>query len=117
MGLHDYSGMVRYGRALELADPKPRVTELVITGIEGSLGVFINSQHAGVLYAPNASLRIDHLLRTGTNVIEIEALNTLVNLFSRLPSPYSIMQDPGGGFSGVRMRTSRSELYRSNESL
>jgi alpha-L-rhamnosidase len=117
LGLHDYSGMVTYERTLEVTHPHPPFTELVLTGIEGSLHVSVNGQPAGVLYTPNASLRIDHLLRMGANSIEIEASNTLVNLFSRLPSPYSSMQNPSGGFSGARTRSTRPNLHRSDELL
>ncbi len=102
MGLSDFSGIATYRRTWEVDLPIPHRALLVLVGLEGSARISVNGRQAGVAYGVADEVRIDHLLAPGPNVLEIECANTLVNLFSRLPSPFSVKQPPGGGLTGVR---------------
>jgi alpha-L-rhamnosidase len=106
IGLGDFSGLGIYEREIELGPEKPSFASLVFSKLEGSARVIVNDSEVGVCFEPDAEIRIDKYLAEGKNKVVIESANTLVNLFSRLPSPYSIMQKPGGGFEKIILKVS-----------
>ena len=103
LGLRDFSGVVVYERSVTVDDLQGARADLVLSGLQGSAHVTINGVPAGTLYSPTAQLRVDGLLHDGSNELRIECANTLVNLYSRLPSPFAIMQSPGGGFTSAEL--------------
>lgn len=108
-GLSDFSGTGTYRRVWEFGSSLPRRADLYLVGLEGSASISVNGTRAGVAYGVADRVRVDHLLVPGPNELEIECANTLVNHFSRLPSPFSVKQMPGGGFTGVRAALEGSE--------
>ena len=98
LGLADFSGKGIYERNLDFGPSIPGVVELQLTDLVGTARVLVNGHEVGVCVSENTAIRIDAYLTPGNNRVVIESANTLVNLFSRLPSPYSIMQTPSGGF-------------------
>lgn len=101
LGLRDFSGLVHYEKTLELTEAIPEGLYLRLEDLEGTAVVKVNSEVAGTIVLGTELIRIDEFLVLGKNNIEIEAANTLVNLFSHLPSPFSTMQKASGGFTKV----------------
>lgn len=104
LGLRDFSGLAIYEKMHDFGEEVPAFVELEISGIEGSLRVLVNDRLAGYALGPKISIPLDGLLVTGVNKFAVESANTLVNLFSRLPSPYSTMQKPSGGFTKATLK-------------
>jgi hypothetical protein len=100
-GLSDYSGSVRYRRSFVWRREVGEDAWLQLSGLVGTAEVAINGHPAGVLLWPSSRLPLGSILRRGDNSIEIVAANSLANFSRRLPSPYSGMQEPGGGFGEV----------------
>lgn len=106
LGLQDFSGMAIYERTFSLPAHTPKNAVVEFTNLVGSARIFVNGQEVGTCLEPNSEIKIPQKILSGENTIVIECANTLVNLFSRLPSPYSIMQEPGGGFDRAVLRIS-----------
>jgi hypothetical protein len=104
LGLRDYSGLAIYEKMYDFGAEVPEECELEIQGNEGSLMVVVNGRLAGYALGPKISIPLSGLITPGINKFVVESANTLVNLFSRLPSPYSIMQKPGGGFTKATLK-------------
>ena len=104
LGLRDFSGFAIYEKMHDFGADVPAFVELEIGGIEGSLRVLVNDRLAGYALRPKISIPLDGLLVPGVNKFAVESANTLVNLFSRLPSPYSTMQKPSGGFTKATLK-------------
>ncbi len=104
LGLQDFSGIAVYERTFSLPANKPTQIAVELTNLVGSARIYVNGQVVGICLEPNPEVQIAQAILPGKNTIVIECANTLVNLFSRLPSPYSIMQEPGGGFNRVVLK-------------
>lgn len=108
LGLSDFSGTVRYSKQLELKDELPTYLAMRIEGLCGSARLLVNGIEAGQFVAGDEIIRLDRLTKAGDNLLQLEVANTLANLFAHLPSPYSIMQPPGGGVTRVALVSKKS---------
>ncbi|MBB5835789.1 glycosyl hydrolase [Kribbella italica] len=103
-GLGDFSGVVRYRSDFAWQSTGERVL-LSLPGVESSARITLNGREVGTLLTDRQEVELTETVAVGTNTLEIQVANTLVNRFSVLPSPFSRMQRPGGGFRAVRLRT------------
>lgn len=104
LGLSDFSGLGIYEKKIAFESSVPKFAELELLGIEGTVRLLVNNSEVGIGYGDSVKFRFEPWLAVGPNSIVVESANTLVNLFSRLPSPFSIMQSPGGGFKQARLK-------------
>jgi len=102
LGLGDFSGTVTYATAVEL--DAPARASLVLHGLVGTAAVTINGTPLPVAMLTSTDLPVGDFLRPGRNELVIEVANTLANYYGRVPSPYSAMQHPGGGFVAAEIR-------------
>jgi hypothetical protein len=110
LGLADYSGLARYTTDFSVPPGSTRAT-LTLGGLSGTARVEVNGTTVGHILQPGASLLIDtSVLRASApcdrNSIVIEVANTLSNHYAHLPSPYSAVQPPSGGFLSGRLDVS-----------
>ncbi|MET7280096.1 glycosyl hydrolase [Kribbella sp. NPDC005582] len=105
-GLHDFSGIVRYQTDFDWQTTDETV-QLSIPGLESSARIHVNGQPLADLPTPWQEVDITAGLRDGRNTVEVEVANTLQNRFSILPSPFTKMQQAGGGFTCLRLRAVR----------
>jgi len=102
LGLGDYSGVARYTTRFTLPRSVPFV-ELRLGGLAGTARVEINGATAGHILTADAVVRIDADQLSEENTLTVEVANTLSNFYAHLPSPYSTMQMPSGGFTSAHL--------------
>ena len=102
LGLADFSGMVRYSTTCEV-DSVDSTTTLELEGLSGTAVAWVNGVRAPTTMLTSSRADLTGLLHTGSNELVIEVANSLVNFYSRVPSPFSSMQRPGGGFTAAML--------------
>jgi hypothetical protein len=103
IGLADFSGMVIFGTTLDLRSPSVRDVRLVITGLVGSARITVDGESVATILDADSETDLGDLSRESTHTLEIATSNTLVNVWSRLPSPYADRTDVGGGFDAAEL--------------
>ncbi|MHC5794625.1 glycosyl hydrolase [Lacisediminihabitans sp. FW035] len=98
LGLADFSGTVTYSTSFALDAPLPVRARLVLNGLVGTATVAVNGSPLPTAMLISNDVTVDAYLRPGRNDLRIEVANTLANFYARVPSPYSAMHEPGGGF-------------------
>ncbi len=82
-GLPFYGGRVTYSAAFLMDDPGP--VRVLLDGWSGTVAtVEVNGSDAGVIIAPNRALRLDNLVKRGSNTISITVTGSLNNLLRPL---------------------------------
>jgi hypothetical protein len=102
LGLADFSGIVRYSTTCEVDSVDATIT-LKLEGLSGTAVVWVNGVRAPTTMITSSRADLTGLLHAGVNELDIEVANSLVNFYSRVPSPYSAMQRPGGGFTAAML--------------
>jgi hypothetical protein len=107
IGLGDFSGLVRYRRSFRW-DPPPSGTRVLasLPGLQETARLTLNGRDVGTVMADHQELDVGDALRPGVNDVVVEVANTLLNRFRVLPSPFTRMQQPGGGFGCLRLTSS-----------
>ena len=116
IGLHGYSGAVRYRSSLHLERP-PFGTwaELSLGPVLAAARVTVNGCEAGICLAAPWTLDVTEFLREGANEFEILVTNTLANHLSDTPTPYVLEgQTDAGLFGPVQLTLVTSEVKQSN---
>ena len=72
----DFGGFVRYDTVFTLSE-KPAYAELVLTGDQEGVEVFVNGTSAGIQIVPRYCFDLTGLLRKGENTLRIEQATTL----------------------------------------
>lgn len=99
-GLSDFSGKVVYNTEFFVPEASQRIW-LRLEGLLGSASVQVNGTQVGFILSGDQRVELTSNLMAGQNDLTIDCRNTLANSYSRLPSPYSSMQEPGGGFTAA----------------
>lgn len=82
-GLPFYAGRVTYSTAFLMDDPGP--VRVLLDRWSGTVAtVDVNGIYAGVIIAPNRTLRLDKLVKRGSNTISITVTGSLNNLLRPL---------------------------------
>ena len=102
LGLADFSGIVRYSTTCEVDSVDANIA-LELEGLSGTAVAWVNGVRAPSTMLTSSRANLTGLLHTGVNELVIEVANSLVNFYSRVPSPYSAMQQPGGGFTAAKL--------------
>ena len=72
----DFGGFVRYDTVFTLSE-KPAYAELVLTGDQEGIEVFVNGTSAGIQIVPRYCFDLTGLLQKGENTLRIEQATTL----------------------------------------
>jgi hypothetical protein len=91
--------MMRLSTEFEGVDSSLSRTRLVLEGLEGTARIWLNGAEIDTVLVLPTEVELGSSVRVGRNELEIEVANSLVNYYSRWPSPFSLMQQPNGGFS------------------
>ena len=109
-GLESYSGIVSYRKRFELNPEEACFSAWLDLGeVVASCEVWLNNVRVGVRIAPPWRLRIDGLLRCGSNEVEVRVANTLCNHYhGHIPTPYAPRNQMRSGLIGpVRILADR----------
>ncbi|MBK4347078.1 hypothetical protein [Lacisediminihabitans changchengi] len=103
LGLADYSGAMIYRASVSVPDGQFVSARLEFAGLVGTAAVRVDDVAVGIVFG-GSTLDVTAAVRGGVHHLEIEVANTLANFAARLPSPFSGIQMPSGGFTAATLR-------------